>query len=27
LKIQTNMPTENICAETKHKTIVMLTNE
>lgn len=27
LKIKTNMPTENICKETKNKTIVMLTNE
>ena len=27
LKINTNMPTENIYAETKNKTIVMLTNE
>ena len=27
LKIKTNMPTENKCAETKNKTIVMLTNE
>jgi hypothetical protein len=27
LKIKTNMPTENICTETKNKTIVILTNE
>ena len=27
LKIKTNMPTENICAETNNKTTVMLTNE